>query len=155
MTLGQKRFVLAAKTHLCWRAQHPPAVLCQHKCLSLLARVGSKSARKSRTFSRKSRDAPRLPPSREASSTTTPNTHLGPYAVLILLILYYTECKSVFWGTKRIQIKNFSTTKFHNFLRVFPFEVNYEIWISNLRDSNLYFIDNMISNKKFVNYKVS
>jgi hypothetical protein len=87
---------------------------------------------------------------------------MRPYAVLILLILYYTECKSVFWGTKRIQIKNLSTTEFHNFLRsttfmlgVFPFEVIYEIWISNLRDSNLDFIDNMISNKKIVNYETS
>jgi hypothetical protein len=124
---------------------------------------------KSRIFSRKVARAPRLPwfepvtsPSRKASSTTTPHTHMHPYAVLILLILYYTECKSVFWDTKRIQIKNLSTTEFHNFLRsttfmlgVFPFEVIYEIWISNLRDSNLDFIDNMISNKKFVNYEIS
>jgi hypothetical protein len=116
-----------------------------------------------------SRDAPRLPwfkhvtsPSHEASSTTTPHTYMRPYAVLLLLILYYTECKSVFWGTKRIQIKNLSITEFHNFLRsttfmlgVFPFEIIYEIWISNLRDSNLDFIDNMISNKKFVNYEIS
>jgi hypothetical protein len=36
-SLGQKWFVLPAKTHLCWRAQHPPSVLCQHKWLSLLA----------------------------------------------------------------------------------------------------------------------
>jgi hypothetical protein len=56
------------------------------------------------------------------------------YVVLVLLILYNTECKSVFRGTKRIQIKNLSTTKFLNFLRsttfvlrVFPFEVIYEI----------------------------
>jgi hypothetical protein len=28
--------LLAAKTPLCWRAQHPPAILCQHKWLSLL-----------------------------------------------------------------------------------------------------------------------
>jgi hypothetical protein len=66
---------------------------------------------KSRIFSRKVARAPRLPwfelvtsPSREASSTTTPHTHMRPYAFLILLILYYTEYKSVFWGTKRIQI---------------------------------------------------
>jgi hypothetical protein len=37
--LGQKRFLLAAKTPLCWRMQHPPAILCQHKWLSLLAGV--------------------------------------------------------------------------------------------------------------------
>jgi hypothetical protein len=36
-TLWQKRFLLAAKTPLCWRAQHPPAILCQYKWLSLLA----------------------------------------------------------------------------------------------------------------------
>jgi hypothetical protein len=35
--LGQKQFVLTAKMHLCWWAQHPPPVLCQHKWLSLLA----------------------------------------------------------------------------------------------------------------------
>jgi hypothetical protein len=59
---------------------------------------------------------------------------MHPYAVLVLLILYNTECKSVFRGTKQIQIKNLSTTKFLNFLRsttfvlgVFPFEVIYEI----------------------------
>jgi hypothetical protein len=28
-TLGQKRFVLAAKTGFCWRARHPPATLSQ------------------------------------------------------------------------------------------------------------------------------
>jgi hypothetical protein len=28
-TLGQKRFVLAAKTCFCWRAQHRPATLSQ------------------------------------------------------------------------------------------------------------------------------
>jgi hypothetical protein len=102
------------------------------------------SSCKTHVFSCKSRDAPRLSwfkpvtsPLLKASSTTTPHTHMCQYAVLILLILYYTECKSVFWGTKQIQIKNLSTTKFHNFLRsttfmlvVFPFEVNYEIWIS-------------------------
>jgi hypothetical protein len=27
--LGQKRFVLAAKTGLCWQAHHPPATLSQ------------------------------------------------------------------------------------------------------------------------------
>jgi hypothetical protein len=27
--LGQKRFVLAAKTGFCWRARHPPATLSQ------------------------------------------------------------------------------------------------------------------------------
>jgi hypothetical protein len=82
----------------------------------------------------------------KASSTTTPHTHKCPYAVLILLILYYTECKSVFWGTKQIQIKNLSTTKFHNFLTsttfmlvVFPFEVNYEIWISNFISFTIWF----------------
>jgi hypothetical protein len=70
---------------------------------------------------------------------------------------YTTPSVHRFLGTKRIQIKNLSTTKFNNFLRsttfmlgVFPFEVIYEIWISNLD-----FIDNMISNKKFVNYEVS
>jgi hypothetical protein len=40
-------------------------------------------------------------------------------------------------------------------LGVFPFEVVYEIRISNLRNSNLNFIDNMISNKKVGKYKVS
>jgi hypothetical protein len=38
---------------------------------------------------------------------------------------------------------------------VSPFKVVYEIWISNLRDSNIVFVDNMISNNKVVNYKVS
>jgi hypothetical protein len=28
-SLGQKRFVLAAKTGFCWRARHPPATLSQ------------------------------------------------------------------------------------------------------------------------------
>jgi hypothetical protein len=29
LSLGQKRFVLAAKTGFCWRARHPPATLSQ------------------------------------------------------------------------------------------------------------------------------
>jgi hypothetical protein len=29
--LRQKRFVLAGKRGLCWRVEHPPATLCQHK----------------------------------------------------------------------------------------------------------------------------
>jgi hypothetical protein len=29
LALGQKRFVLAAKTGFCWRARHPPATLSQ------------------------------------------------------------------------------------------------------------------------------
>jgi hypothetical protein len=82
MTLGQKRFVLAAKTHLRWRVQQSCGSTNDYLCWRVLAcraqwifKISSKSAHKSRTFSRKSRDAPRLPPSREASSTTTPHTH--------------------------------------------------------------------------------
>jgi hypothetical protein len=87
----------------------------------------------------------RPPPSRKAYYTTTTQTHMRPYPVFILLILYYTECK-LFLVSKRIQIKNLSTTKFHNFLRsttfvlgISPFEVVYKICISNFRDSNLVF----------------
>jgi hypothetical protein len=29
LSLGQKRFVLAAKTGFCWQARHPPATLSQ------------------------------------------------------------------------------------------------------------------------------
>jgi hypothetical protein len=35
--LGQKRFVLAAKTGFCWRARHPPATLSQWKWPFVLA----------------------------------------------------------------------------------------------------------------------
>jgi hypothetical protein len=75
---------------------------------------------------------------------------------------YTTQSENQFLGSKRLQIKNLSCTKFHNFLRyttfmleVFSFEVVNKIWISDLRDSNLNFIDNIISNKKVLNYKVS
>jgi hypothetical protein len=44
-------------------------------------------------------------------------THSYAYIFsFILLILYHTECKS-FFSFKQIQIQNFSTKKFHNFLR--------------------------------------
>jgi hypothetical protein len=87
----------------------------------------------------------RLPPSCEASCTTTTTIICIYFSVFILLILYYIECKS-FFRSKWIQIKNLSTAKFHNFLRsttfnleVSPFEVVYKIWISNLGDSSLVF----------------
>ena len=59
------------------------------------------------------------------------------------------------WGPKQIQIKRLSNIKFHNFSRsttfvlvLFPSDVVYKIWISNLRSSNVLFIDKMISNLK-------
>ena len=59
------------------------------------------------------------------------------------------------WDPKRIQMKKLSTTKFYNFSRsttfiliVSPSEVVYKIWISNLRNSNVVFLDKMNSNKK-------
>jgi hypothetical protein len=33
------------------------------------------------------------------------------------LILFYTECKLLLWGSKWFQIKMLLNTKFHNFLR--------------------------------------
>jgi len=73
-----------------------------------------------------------------------------------------TEHILIIWGPKQILMKKLSTTKFHNFLRsitfileVFPSEVIYKIWISNLRNSNVVFDDKMMSNKKIINYKVS
>ena len=54
-----------------------------------------------------------------------------------------------------------STTKLHNFSRfttfvlvVFPFEVILKIQNSNLRNSNIVFLDKMTSNEKVGNYKV-
>jgi hypothetical protein len=73
-----------------------------------------------------------------------------------LFYSYYTTLRlrvNHFWGSQWIQIKNFSTTKFDNFSRsttsiseLSPFEVVYNIWILKLRDSNIVFIDNMITN---------
>jgi hypothetical protein len=55
-----------------------------------------------------------------------------------------------------------STIMLHNFSRSTTFiliaslsEDVYKIWISNLKTSNEFFYDKMISNKKIVNYKVS
>jgi hypothetical protein len=54
------------------------------------------------------------------------------------------------------------TIKLYNFLRsttfilvVSPSKVVYEIWISNLINSNVLFLNKMILNQKVVNYKVS
>jgi hypothetical protein len=59
------------------------------------------------------------------------------------------------------QIKKWSTTKFHNFLRSTTFilvvsssEVIWKIQISNLRNSNVVFLGKLNSNEKVVNYKV-
>jgi len=58
-------------------------------------------------------------------------------------------------------MKKLLTTKLHNFSRsttfvlvVSPFEDILKIQISNLRNSNIIFLDKMISNEKVVNYKV-
>ena len=58
-------------------------------------------------------------------------------------------------------MKKLSTIKLHNFSRsiifvwvVSPFEVILKIQISNLRNSNIVFLDKMTSNEKVVNYKV-
>ena len=58
-------------------------------------------------------------------------------------------------------MKKLSTTKLHNFSRsttfvlvVSSFEVILKIQISNLRNSNIVFLDKMSANEKVVNYKV-
>ena len=38
-------------------------------------------------------------------------------------------------------------------LVVSPFKVVYKIWIPNLRNSNVVFLDKMISNQKVINYR--
>ena len=100
--------------------------------------------------------------SRVNSSTTAHHDHLCLHFILVPHILYKTEHKLIIWGPKLIQIKKLSTTKFYNFSRsttfilvVSPSEVTYQIWISNLRNSNVVFHDKMISNEKVINYKVS
>ena len=57
-------------------------------------------------------------------------------------------------------MEKLSTKKFHNFSRsttfiliVSPFEVIWKIYISNLRNSNVVFLDKMISNKKLSTIK--
>ena len=94
--------------------------------------------------------------------TTVPHYHLWLYCIFFSHILSKTEHELIVWGLKRIQINKLSTIKFHNFSRsttfiliVSPSEVVYKIWISNLRNSNVVFVDKMISNKKVVDYKVS
>jgi hypothetical protein len=59
-------------------------------------------------------------------------------------------------------MKKLSTTKLYNFSRsttfilvVSPSKVVYKIWISNLRNSKVVFLDKMFSNKEVVDYKVS
>jgi hypothetical protein len=44
-------------------------------------------------------------------------SHMYPYVLFILLILYFTECKLFFKTLNCIQIKNFPNTKFYNFFR--------------------------------------
>jgi hypothetical protein len=58
-------------------------------------------------------------------------------------------------------MKKLSTIKFHNFSRsttfilvISPFEDILKIQILNFRNSNIVFLDKMISNQKVVNYKV-
>jgi hypothetical protein len=58
-------------------------------------------------------------------------------------------------------MKKLSTTKLHNFSRsttlvlvVSSFEVILKIQNSKSRNSNIVFLDKMISNEKVVNYKV-
>jgi hypothetical protein len=79
--LGQKRFLLAAKTPLCWRTQHPPAILCQHKWLSLLAGAhppplttvlaGDISARQHSGFSKSARNSKKIYLGEEPHSPAT------------------------------------------------------------------------------------
>jgi hypothetical protein len=59
-------------------------------------------------------------------------------------------------------MKMLSNLKLHNFSRSTTFiiivsssEVAYKIWILNLKISNIFFYDKMVSNQKNVNYKVS
>ena len=58
-------------------------------------------------------------------------------------------------------MKKLSTTKFHNLSRsttfilvVSPSEEVWKIQVLNLRNSNVVFLDKMISNEKVVKYKV-
>jgi hypothetical protein len=44
LTLGHKWFVLTGKRGLCWRVEHPPATLCQHKS-SQCCRVSARQHR--------------------------------------------------------------------------------------------------------------
>jgi hypothetical protein len=91
----------------------------------------------SRAFFAQGRDAPRLPwfepmTSPRAKPPLPLHHTLICVHIQFWLYSYYTtpSVNQLFWGTKRIQIKNLSTTKFYNFLRsttfilgVFPFEV--------------------------------
>jgi hypothetical protein len=58
-------------------------------------------------------------------------------------------------------MKKLLTTELHNFFRpttfiliVFSSKIVYNIWILNLKTSNIFLYDNMILNLKVVNYKV-
>jgi hypothetical protein len=99
------------------------------------------------------RDTPRLPWFKPVTSPRAKKPPLPLHHTLICVHMlfwfysyYTTPSVNRFLGTKRIQIKTLSTTKFHNCPRsttftlgVFSFEVIYEIRISNLRDSNFEF----------------
>ena len=65
--------------------------------------------------------------------------------------------KLIVWALNEL-----STTKLYNvswsitfILVVSPSEVVYKIWISNLRNSNVVYLDKMISNQKVVHYGTS
>jgi len=110
-------------------ASHPPAPLKSRHFLCTMWPAGFELANS---------------PSCVISSTTAPHSHLCLYYIFFPHRLYWTECKLLVLGPKRIQIKNLSTTMFHNFLRsttfilvVFPFEIVYEIWISLCRVPDL------------------
>jgi hypothetical protein len=53
-----------------------------------------------------------------------------------------------------IEVFNFSIST-TSILIVYQSETVYKIWISNLKTSNEFFYDKMISNQKIVTYKVS
>jgi hypothetical protein len=84
---------------------------------------------------------PWSPASRLQPLTTPLASRLCLNEIFVLGILCLFDFEMSIWDSKRIQMKNLSTTKFYNFsisttfiLVVSPSEVVYKIWISNLRN---------------------
>ena len=94
-----------------------------------------------------------VPTSERVISSTTPLLpYLCLYYVFLLLVLKQIECKLIILDTKWIQMKNLSTTKLNNYLKSTTFilvvsssKVVYNIWILNLKTSNIVFYDKMFS----------
>jgi hypothetical protein len=98
--------------------------------------------------------------------TTAPQTHIHPYVVFILLILYYTECQMLFWDSKHIQIKD-DNYKISELSKIYNFYFGSFSIRGRLQNFNFkferfklsFFVKNMISNKKlyatnFISFKI-